>query len=112
MRLAPLSLALLLAAPAFAQEQGDIEARMNSCMAGIDMDALSRRAEGFAAAHDYQARVDELCAAGDNEGAFAFADGVEKAFYASDAEGAKMKACLNDILGSDISATPDDICDQ
>ena len=105
-------LAALLAGPALAQDQADIESRMNQCMAGIDLDAISTRAEGFAAAHDYQSRVDELCAAGDTEGAAEFARGVEAAFYAADADGAKMKACLRDILGDDLDTSADEVCQQ
>ena len=87
----PAAVALLLATPALAGDKAEIELRMNACVAGIDVDAIGQRAEAFTAA-DYQARVDELCA--------------------GDPEGAKMHACLTDIVGANADTTADEICEQ
>jgi hypothetical protein len=97
-----LALSLLLAAPALAQD--DIEARFDACIGGIDVDAVGARAEAFAAARGYEARVAELCAAGDVAGATAFKKELEAAFYAGDPDAARMRACLADVLGEDALA--------
>lgn len=113
-RLSRAALLLLLAGPALpalAEEPAGTEARMAACAAGLDVDAITARSEAFAAAHDYQQKLDAFCAAGDNEGAYAFTTDLEKAYYASDPEAAKLNACLKDILGGDIGATPDDVCE-
>lgn len=102
---------LLLAGPALAQDPAATEERMAACAAGLDVDAISARGEVFAADHDYQAKLDALCAAGDRQGALAFVNGLERDFYASDAEAAKMHACLKEILGDDLGATVDDVCE-
>jgi hypothetical protein len=91
---------LLLAAPALAQDPGS-EERMNACLAGIDVDAIGVRAEAFAEARGYDARVAALCAAGDRDGAAAFAAKVEADFYARDADAARMRGCIADVLGHD-----------
>ena len=102
---------LILAAPAAAQDRAGIEERMNACVAGIDVHAIGVRAEAFADARDYEARVAELCAAGDRDGAAAFAAEVEANFYAQDAEAAGMRACLVEVLGrADLGA--DHVCDR
>jgi hypothetical protein len=92
---------LLLAAPALAQDPAAIEARMNACLAGVDLDAIGVRAEAFADARGYDARVAELCAAGDRDGAAAFAAKVEADFYARDADAARMRGCVAEALGHD-----------
>ena len=104
----PAAVALLLATPALAGDKAEIESRMNACVAGIDVDAIGQRAEAFTAA-DYQARVDELCA-GDPEAAPS-SPRVEDAFYPHP-EGAKMHACLTDIVGANADTTADEICEQ
>ena len=103
-------LCLLLAGPALAQDAAeDIATRMEACMAGVDLDALAARAEAFSDAQDYQARLDALCAAGDPEGAAAYAAGAEESFYAADPDAATLHACLTDIVGED-SADAEDVC--
>jgi hypothetical protein len=91
---------LLLAAPAAAQDPG-IDERLNACMAGLDPDAIGVRAEAFADARGYDARVAELCGAGDRDGAAAFAAKIEADFYAQDAEAARMRGCVAEALGHD-----------
>lgn len=93
----------LLAIPAFAQD--DMEAQLEACFAGADLDAVGARADAFAAARDVEARVAALCAAGDAAGALAFVRDVEADFYAGDAEAARMRACLVDALGEEAVAT-------
>lgn len=98
----PFRLALLglLATPVLAQSPAeDIGARLEACLGGLDLEVVGARAEAFAAAHDYEARVAGLCAAGDEDGATEFARGVEDAFYASDPDAARMRACMLDALG-------------
>jgi hypothetical protein len=101
---------LLLATPAAAQDPG-IEERMNACLAGIDVDAIGVRAEAFAAARGYDARVAEFCGAGDRDGAAAFAAKVEADFYARDAEAARMRGCVAEALGHDDFDTAH-VCDE
>lgn len=98
-----LALVLLLAGPALAQDE--MQARLEACLGAIDLDAVGARAEAFAAARDYEARVAGLCAAGDEAGARAFATEVEQAFYAQDPEATRMRACLVEALGEDAIAT-------
>ena len=104
------ALVLLLAAPAAAQDEDDISARLEACSAGIDPEAVGARADAFAATRGYEARVAELCAAGDRDGAAAFAAEVEADFYARDADAARMRACLIEALGrADFGAH---VCDE
>jgi hypothetical protein len=110
MKLPPLA-ALLLAAPALAQDPGaDIQARLDACLGAVDVDAIGARAEAFAAERGYEARVAELCAAGDDAGALAYARQVEDAFYAGDSDAARMRACLVEVLGEDAVAV-EAVCD-
>jgi hypothetical protein len=102
---------LLLAGPAAAQDPSGIEARMNACMAGLDLDAIDLRAEAFAAGRDYEARIAELCAAGDHGAALAFAREVEAAFYAGDPEAARLRACIAEVAGEP-EVTAEVLCDE
>jgi hypothetical protein len=103
---------LLLAAPALAQDPAaEIEARMNACMAGLDVRAISARAEAWAAERDYEARVAALCESGDAAAAEAYADEVQAGFYAQDPEAARLFACLTDVLGPD-ALDPGAVCEQ
>lgn len=100
-----------LAAPAFAQDPAGTEARLAACSAGLDVGAITARSDAFATAHDYQSKLESFCAAGDAEGALAFVNGLEKDFFATDPEAAKLQACLTSVLGDDIGATVDDVCE-
>jgi hypothetical protein len=103
---------LLLAAPALAQDPAaDMEARMNACMAGLDIQAISARAEAWAAERDYEARVAALCESGDTEAAEAYADEVQSSFYAQDPEADRLFACLTDVLGAE-ALDPGAVCEQ
>ena len=107
----PLALCLLLATPALAQDPGaEIEARLDACLGGIDVDAVGARAEAFAAALDHEALVAALCAAGDDAGATVFTKEVEDAFYTGDPDAARMRACLVEALGEE-ALTADAACD-
>jgi hypothetical protein len=97
-----LLLALLAAPPAaVAQDPADLEARFDACAAGLDLDAIGSRAEAFTAERGYEARLAELCAAGDTAAAADFAAELEAEFYAQDPEAARMRACLVEILGEE-----------
>ena len=103
MKLFP-ALCLLLAAPAFAQDPGEAA---EACLADIDSEAVGVRAEAFMTARDAEARVDALCAAGDAAGAAALAEEVTEAFYAGDAEAARMRACIVAAFGEEAVAIGD-----
>jgi hypothetical protein len=99
-----LPLLVLLATPGLAQE-GGLEAQLEACVAGMDMEAIGERAEAFAEARDYDARIAALCAAGDHAGADAYATETAAAFYAGDAEAGRARDCMADLLGEDFDRT-------
>jgi hypothetical protein len=103
---------LLLAAPALAQDPAaDLEAEVNACIEGLDVGAITGRAEAWAAERDYEARVAALCAAGDQPAADALAVEIQDSFYAQDPEAAGLRACLAAALGEE-ALTPGAVCQR
>ena len=108
MRLFAVALLLVVGAQVFGQE-ADLEAQLEACVSGVDLEAIGRRAAAFAEAKGYDARVSVLCGAGDLEGAAAFAAEVEDEFYAQDAEAARVRACMTALIGEEDPGSP---CDE
>lgn len=102
---------LLLAAPALAQQRTaeEIQAQIQACTEDVDVPAVTARAEAWAAAADYEARVARLCEAGRGDEAAALAAETQAAFYAQDSEADGLRACLEGVLG-DEALTPGDVC--
>ena len=108
----PLALCLLLAAPAQAQDPGEeMQARLDACLGGIDLDAIATRSEAFASARGYEARVAAFCAAGDEAGATAYARELQDEFYAQDADTTRMRDCFVEVFGEQAVAV-EAVCDE
>jgi pentatricopeptide repeat protein len=106
-------LALLLAflaAPAVAQDIPPELQALQTCLAGLDAEAIGVRAEAFTAEHDYEARLDALCEAGDLDEAAALEDEMMEAFIAEDPEAERMFACFEEAFGPDFDQA--DPCDD
>jgi streptogramin lyase len=94
-----LVLLLVLAAPAAAQQQvPPAMAGIAACAQGVDIEAITGRMEAFAQERGIEARVAELCAAGDRDGALAYADATKAELGATDPEAGAMLACLEDVM--------------
>jgi hypothetical protein len=104
---------LLLALPAAAQDRSaeEIQARIEACTEAVDVPAVTARAEAWAAAADYEARLATLCEAGLGDAAIALAEETQAAFYAQDPEAQTLRACLEAVLGDD-ALTPGDVCEE
>ena len=104
---------LLLAAPALAQQRSaeDIQAQVQACTEGVDVAAVTARAEAWAQAADYEAKIAALCEAGQGDAAVALAEETQAGFYAQDAEAQSLRACLEAALGAD-ALSPGDVCEQ
>ena len=100
---------LLLAAPAVAQQRTpeEIQAQVEACTAGVDVQAVTARAEAWAAEAGFEAKVAALCTT-DASAAVAFAEETQDAFYAQDAEAATLRACLETALGP-VALSPGDV---
>lgn len=101
---------LLLAAPAVAQQRTpeEIQAQVEACTAGVDVQAVTARAEAWAAKAGFEARVAELCES-DPEAAVAFAAETQDGFYGQDPEAATLRDCLEAALGAD-ALSPGNVC--
>ncbi len=104
---------LLLAAPALAQQRTpeEIQAQIQACTEGVDVPAVTARAEAWATDAGYEAKVAALCEAGNATEAVAFAEQTQDAYYAQDPEAAKLRACLEGALG-DGALSPGDVCGE
>lgn len=107
--------ALVLAVPAVAAAQQrsaeEIQAEIQACTEGVDVPAVTARAEAWARDAGYEAKVAEMCEAGDGEAAVAFAEETQAAFYAQDAEADTLRACIEGVLG-DEALSPGDVCEE
>lgn len=100
---------LLLAVPTFALAQAGAEEKLAACTAGLDVDAITARADAYAASRNYEAHIAELCAAGDSAGAAAFHKEVQAEVNAKDPDAARLMACLEEALGKE-AVDPGDLC--
>jgi hypothetical protein len=109
--LAFLALAVPVDAGAQQRSAEEIQAQIEACTEGVDVAAVTARAEKWAADAGYEAKVAALCAADDGDGAAAYAEETQAAFYAQDAEAEKLRACMAGVLGEE-AMSPGDVCEQ
>ena len=102
-------LLLLIAVPAVAQTSAGAEQKLAACTAGLDVDAITARADAHAASRNYEARIAEFCAAGDSAGAAAFHREVQAEGNAQDPDAARLMACFEEALGKE-AVDPGDLC--
>ena len=90
-----------------AQEGG---AGVMACFADLPPDEFAGRFEAYADGVNFDARMADLCARGDEAGATALAAEVEAGFLRADPVAAGVRHCLAEITAT-TGASPGEVCD-